>query len=153
MDTMRFLKRFYKRAPPISDADLFRWVSENLQPDITAPYTDRTTEQICAWMAQRIKNSKNGIRLVYNTMRLQEVRNNPPDHLPDPEKFMKRFEDDWYRVDGSGEVSRRLSRTTLTKYLDGIIGPRIYGITALMSVCGKDKDPFLDYLAGRSARP
>ena len=103
---MRFLKRFYKRAPPISDADLFRWVSENLQPDITVPYTDRTTEQICAWMAQRIKNSKNGIRLVYNTMRLQEVRNNPPDHLPDPEKFMKRFEDDWYRVDGSGEVSR-----------------------------------------------
>ena len=153
MDDMRFLKRFYTRAPPISDADLFRWVSENLQPGITAPYTDRTTEQICSWMVRRIKNSKNGTRLVYNTMRLQELRNNPPDRLPDPEKFMKRFEDEWYRIDRPGEVSRRLSRTTLTEYLDDIIGPRIYGITGLMSVYGKNKDPFFDYLAGRSARP
>ena len=148
-----FWKRFRKQEPPISDSDLSEWALENLQPEITAPYTHRTTEQVCSWIVQRIKNSKNATVWVYNTKRLQEIRDNPPDNLPNIEKFMKQFEDDLYQTDQHRWQLRNPSHAQFVEHLDMIIYPRICAITSLMSICGKNKDPFIDYLAGQPARP
>ena len=105
-------------------------------------------------MIQRIKNKKNAMKWVYITMKLQELKNNPPDRISNPNKFMKQFEDELSGKGGYKSVSTHLSAgRPFTEYLDGVIHSRIYGLIATMSECGKHKGAWIEYVSGYPARP
>ena len=147
------LKLVRKREPVLSDVALAEWMLKNgFFRMIPTQY--RTHEQVCLWMIQRIKNKKNAMKWVYTTMKLQELKNNPPDRISNPNEFMKQFEDELSGKDRYKDVSMHLSAgRPFTEYLDGVIYPRIYGLMAAMSECGKHKGAWIEYVSGYPARP
>ena len=148
---LSILKRFRKQDPIISDAVLAKWVLENIYNDQTpSPY--RTRKEILWWMVQRIKNTKNAIKWVYNTMKMQELQINHLNRISNPEEFMKQFEDELCGKNGY-VLTYTSSSTPFANCLDGVIHSRIYGIVALMSICGKNRGAMIEYLSGLPARP
>ena len=87
-------------------------------------------------------------------MELQKLKNNPPDHISNPNEFMKQFEDELSGKDGYKDISMHLSAgMPFTKYLDGVIYARTCGLMAIMSECGKHKGAWIEYVSGYPARP
>ena len=90
---LNILKHARKQDPDLSDLALAKWLWQNgFLSWLLTQY--RTYEQICSWMIRRLRSKKHAVKWVYNTMRLQELRNDPPSHIADHGEFMRQFEDE-----------------------------------------------------------
>ena len=150
---LNILKYARRQDPDLSDLVLAEWLWQNGFIK-WLPTQYRTYEQICSWMIQRLRNKKHAVKWVYNTMRLQELRDDPPSHISDHGEFMRQFEDELSGKNRYKDVSMQLSNgRPFTKYLDGMIYARKCGIISLMGQYGKNHGAIIAYVCGYSSKP
>ena len=138
-----------KQKHVISDTDLYHWMLENgFFSHNETPH--RTYEEVCQWMMQRIRNKKNAVKWVYNTIKIQELKNRVQ-NIEDLNKYIKPFTDELTHIERlKDSISNNIP---INICLDGILLARINALNAIMSERINGGGAWLEYVHGLPSKP